>query len=71
MYFTEAPPGAMIGWKTFLIVNCPLPITVTYKITETRKISVPTLNLNPPEPQVDCPSCKCDRDATALFINGD
>ena len=69
MYFTEAPPGAILGWKTFLIVNCPLPMTVTYKITETTKVSVP--DITPPESQVDCPSCKCDRDATALFINGD
>jgi hypothetical protein len=36
IFTTDAPAGAMEGWVKFLLVNCPLPVTVEFDVISNR-----------------------------------
>jgi hypothetical protein len=50
MFITEAPPGALQGWNKFLIVNCPLPVTIDFEVRREGVVaaSTPTTTTTPP-----------------------
>jgi hypothetical protein len=69
IFITEAPGGAMRGWVKFLVVNCPLPIIVTINVVSSNN---PNPNPNPnPFDESTCVTCRCDRDANTISVNGD
>ena len=41
MFITEAPGGALQGWNKFLIVNCPLPVTIDFEVRQEGIVATP------------------------------